>query len=202
MSDAWTLLVEIFDTRAAGQSDRVAVFAGPLGSGKTLGAITYTAMMRSDAGALIVTRRIAKAVEVADAINARGGRAFAWWGEAVVEDPTWDQAVDEAERLARETAAWDELVTQFTNHRLVHRTGWIRSLEMSGLGRPLWLVFECDGDVAGCLPGLLVRLGPIRLVVAFVPIGVATWPLGVPICKFTFASTRKLPSCMLQSETA
>ena len=64
MSDAWTLLVEIFDTRAAGQSDRVAVFAGPLGSGKTLGAITYTAMMRSDAGALIVTRRIAQAVEV------------------------------------------------------------------------------------------------------------------------------------------
>ena len=85
MSDAWTLLVEIFDTRAAGQSDRVAVFAGPLGSGKTLGAITYTAMMRSDAGALIVTRRIAKAVEVADAINARGGRAFAYHSDLPVD---------------------------------------------------------------------------------------------------------------------
>ena len=67
------------------------------------------------------------------------------------------------EATPREIAAWDELVTQFTNHRLVHRAAWIRSLERSGVGQPLWLVFEYNGDVAGCLPGLLVRLGPIRL---------------------------------------
>ncbi len=67
------------------------------------------------------------------------------------------------EATPREIAAWDELVTQFTNHRVVHRAAWMRSLELSGFGKPLWLLFECDGDVAGCLPGLLVRLGPIRL---------------------------------------
>src|SRR5207253_5205910 len=67
------------------------------------------------------------------------------------------------EATPREIAAWDELVTQFTNHRLVHRAAWIRSLELSGFGKPLWLLFECDGDVVGCLPGLLLRLGPIRL---------------------------------------
>jgi len=78
MVDAWALLADTFNSRAAGEADRAAVFAGPLGSGKTLGAITYTALMPPDAGALIVTRRIAQAVEVADAINARGGRAFAY----------------------------------------------------------------------------------------------------------------------------
>lgn len=85
MTAAWALLVDTFNTRAAGQSDRAAVFAGPLGSGKTLGAITYTAMMPPDAGALIVTRRIAQAVEVADAINARGGRAFAYHSDLPVD---------------------------------------------------------------------------------------------------------------------
>ena len=32
-------------------------------------------------------------------------------------------------------------------------------------------------------------------------IGVATFPCGVSMCRFTFASTRRLPSCMLQSDT-
>ena len=31
------------------------------------------------------------------------------------------------EATPREIAAWDELVTQFPNHRLVHRAAWIRS---------------------------------------------------------------------------
>ena len=39
------------------------------------------------------------------------------------------------EATPREIAAWDELVTQFTNHRLVHRAAWIRSLERSGVGQ-------------------------------------------------------------------
>ena len=40
-------------------------------------------------------------------------RAFHWWGEAVVEDPRWEQALEEAERLARATASWDELVAVY-----------------------------------------------------------------------------------------
>jgi tetratricopeptide (TPR) repeat protein len=37
-------------------------------------------------------------------------RAFAWWGQAAVEDPRSERAIDEAERLARETQSWDGLV--------------------------------------------------------------------------------------------
>ncbi|MCE9573275.1 MAG: tetratricopeptide repeat protein [Deltaproteobacteria bacterium] len=43
-----------------------------------------------------------------------GGRAFAWWGEAVVEDPTAEQPLEEVERLAKDTGAWDELVIIYT----------------------------------------------------------------------------------------
>lgn len=42
------------------------------------------------------------------------GRAFAWWGQAVVEDPRSERAVEEAERLARDTGAWDDLVAVYT----------------------------------------------------------------------------------------
>ncbi|MEZ4399395.1 MAG: tetratricopeptide repeat protein [Kofleriaceae bacterium] len=41
-------------------------------------------------------------------------RAFGWWGEAVVEDPASAHAIDEAERLAGEAGAWDDLVNVYT----------------------------------------------------------------------------------------
>jgi hypothetical protein len=62
-----------------------------------------------------------------------------------------------------ELAAWDQLVRRFRNHRVVHTMAWIRSLEASGFGRPQFLVFERDGDIVGCLPGLLTEVGPLRL---------------------------------------
>ncbi len=37
-------------------------------------------------------------------------RAFTWWGEAIVEDPRNEHAIEEAERLAGDLAAWEELV--------------------------------------------------------------------------------------------
>ncbi|HVV83476.1 MAG TPA: tetratricopeptide repeat protein [Kofleriaceae bacterium] len=37
-------------------------------------------------------------------------RAFGWWGQAATEDPRSERAIEESERLARETAAWDQLV--------------------------------------------------------------------------------------------
>jgi hypothetical protein len=62
-----------------------------------------------------------------------------------------------------EVAAWDQLVRRFPNYRVVHTLPWIRSLEASGFGRPVFLVVEKDGEVVGCLPGLVAEVGPLRL---------------------------------------
>jgi hypothetical protein len=62
-----------------------------------------------------------------------------------------------------ELAGWDALVRSFANHRVVHTTAWIRSLEGSGFGHPLFLVFEKGGEIVGCLPGLVSEVGPFRL---------------------------------------
>jgi CelD/BcsL family acetyltransferase involved in cellulose biosynthesis len=58
---------------------------------------------------------------------------------------------------------WDELVACFPNCRIVHKRPWIEWLQASGCGTPLYLVFERDGEVMGAIPGLLVRLGLLRL---------------------------------------
>jgi hypothetical protein len=62
-----------------------------------------------------------------------------------------------------ELAGWDALVRGFGNHRVVHTTAWIRSLEASGFGHPLFLVFEKAGEIVGCLPGIVSEVGPFRL---------------------------------------
>ncbi len=62
-----------------------------------------------------------------------------------------------------ELSRWDDLVRRFANHRVVHTVAWLRSLEGSGFGRPHFLVLEKDGDVVGCLPGLIADVGPLRL---------------------------------------
>jgi tetratricopeptide (TPR) repeat protein len=41
-------------------------------------------------------------------------RAFSWWGRALVEDANSEIAGEEAERLAREAALWDEMVNVYT----------------------------------------------------------------------------------------
>jgi tetratricopeptide (TPR) repeat protein len=41
-------------------------------------------------------------------------KAFHWWSEAIVEDPRWDHALEESERLAGQTGAWEELVAAYT----------------------------------------------------------------------------------------
>ena len=64
---------------------------------------------------------------------------------------------------AEDLPRWDDLVRRFGNHRIVHTMGWIRSLEASGMGRPRFLVFEKDGEIVGCLPGLVSDVGPFRL---------------------------------------
>src|SRR2546428_10444815 len=70
-------------------------------------------------------------------------------------------AIREASPL--ELAGWDELVQRFDNHRIVPTRAWINWLEACGHGRPLYLILELDGQVVGCVPGLVVRLGFVRL---------------------------------------
>jgi hypothetical protein len=67
------------------------------------------------------------------------------------------------EASAEELARWDELVTGFENYRVVHKLGWMRSLEACVKGKPLYLVYEKEGRVVGCLPGFLVNMGPLKL---------------------------------------
>lgn len=62
-----------------------------------------------------------------------------------------------------EQDGWDDLVGRFENCEFAQKQAWIRSLEASGLGRPLYLVFESGGRVVGCISGLLVRKGPLRI---------------------------------------
>ncbi len=64
---------------------------------------------------------------------------------------------------ASEQAEWDHLVARFPNCRIVHKRVWTEWLEACGCGAPLYLVFERDGAVVGAIPGLLVRLGLLRL---------------------------------------
>jgi CelD/BcsL family acetyltransferase involved in cellulose biosynthesis len=58
---------------------------------------------------------------------------------------------------------WDQLIERFPGHRVVHKRAWIEWLEACGCGQPLFLVFERDGAIVGAIPGLLVRLGLLRL---------------------------------------
>jgi hypothetical protein len=67
------------------------------------------------------------------------------------------------EATDREIINWDHLVERFTNHRITHQRCWLRFLENSVGGTPLFLVFEKDAEIVGCLPGLLTAIGPVRL---------------------------------------
>jgi tetratricopeptide (TPR) repeat protein len=62
-------------------------------------------------------------------------RAFAWWGHAVVEDPRGERAVEEAERLARETASWDELVAVYVRALERHADRDVRRQTLLRLAR-------------------------------------------------------------------
>ncbi|HEY1546829.1 MAG TPA: tetratricopeptide repeat protein, partial [Kofleriaceae bacterium] len=42
-------------------------------------------------------------------------KALDWWSAALIEDPRWDRSVEESERLAGETGAWQQMVHAYTN---------------------------------------------------------------------------------------
>jgi hypothetical protein len=70
---------------------------------------------------------------------------------------------DVREASVPELRSWDAELTRLANWRVVHTRGWVQSLEASGYGQPLHLVFARGGEIVGYLPGLLVHLGPIRV---------------------------------------
>lgn len=94
-----------------------------------------------------------------------------------------------------EELQWDALVRRFDNHRIVHTRAWLRSLEASGCGRPLYLVCERDHEIVGCLPGLLVRLGPLRLFGSPLP-GWQTVSMGPVFDERRVTTTELVGACM------
>lgn len=67
------------------------------------------------------------------------------------------------EATPAEVALWDDIVGAFPNHRVTHTHGWIDSLVDAALGRPLWLVWRRDERIVAAMPGLVARIGPLRL---------------------------------------
>lgn len=67
------------------------------------------------------------------------------------------------EASQNEIVDWDALVSRFENHRLPHKASWLRSLAETVKGKVLFLVCEKDGEIVGCLPGLVVNVGPLRI---------------------------------------
>src|SRR5207247_3904112 len=62
-----------------------------------------------------------------------------------------------------EIVNWDRLVTRYANARVVHQIGWLRSVAAAEGADPIFIVFEKGHDLVGCLPGLVSRIGPVRI---------------------------------------
>jgi CelD/BcsL family acetyltransferase involved in cellulose biosynthesis len=67
------------------------------------------------------------------------------------------------ELTEQEATRWDSIVARFKNRRVFHRYSWIRSIEAFSGAKPLFLVIERHGDIVGCFPGFIVRVGPLKL---------------------------------------
>ncbi|MGQ0763398.1 MAG: GNAT family N-acetyltransferase [Acidobacteriota bacterium] len=88
-------------------------------------------------------------------------------GKFLRRRPTHDPSLSKVrirEATPQERLDWDNLVSRFDNHRVLHTLSWLRSLSASCVkGKPLFLVYEKDGEIVGCLPGFLVRVGFLRM---------------------------------------
>ena len=63
---------------------------------------------------------------------------------------------------ADEIARWDLLVLQFPGWRVFHLRSWIESIEAFAGVNAIYLMVERGGERVGCIPGFLVRVGPLR----------------------------------------
>lgn len=67
------------------------------------------------------------------------------------------------EAKPNEIEQWDELILRFENYRISHTSAWLHSLEKSFNGQLIFLIYEKNGEVVACFPGMLVKLGFLRL---------------------------------------
>ena len=67
------------------------------------------------------------------------------------------------EATAAERDNWDALIRRFPRVRVEHTRAWLDSLVATGLGDPLYLLWTVDGEIVGCMPGLLRKAGPFRM---------------------------------------
>jgi D-aspartate ligase len=67
------------------------------------------------------------------------------------------------EATAAEQQGWDAVIRRFPSPRVEHTRAWLESLVATGCGRALYLVWTVDGEIVGCMPGLLTQKGPFTL---------------------------------------
>jgi CelD/BcsL family acetyltransferase involved in cellulose biosynthesis len=67
------------------------------------------------------------------------------------------------EATPQEIAAWDQIVQQFPGWRVFHLRAWIESIEAFAGVKATYLMVEKHGAPVGCVPGFVVRFGPIRV---------------------------------------
>jgi predicted ATP-grasp superfamily ATP-dependent carboligase len=99
------------------------------------------------------------------------------------------------EATAAEQHEWDAMIRRFPGRRVEHTRAWIESLAATGFGRPLYLVWTIDGEVVGCLPGLIKKVGPFMLYGSPLP-GWQTGGLG-PLFDATRVTTGQLIGALI-----
>ncbi len=67
------------------------------------------------------------------------------------------------EANAEEIEQWDSLIENFENHRVSHTSAWLRSLEKTFNGKLLFLIFERNGEKVAYMPGMIVKIGLLKL---------------------------------------
>ncbi len=67
------------------------------------------------------------------------------------------------EATAQEVERWDQLAQRFPGWRVFHLRSWIQSIEAHTRARGVYLICEKGGECVGCIPGFLIRVGPLRL---------------------------------------
>ena len=113
-----------------------------------------------------------------------------------MQDSSTHTALRIREASPREAEAWDELVERFQGRRIFHRTVWLRYVESFSGAKAVRLVFEKEGEVAGCLPGFILRKGFVLRVFASPLAGWQTESMG-PLFDPARVTPRELCAALL-----
>jgi len=64
---------------------------------------------------------------------------------------------------SQELKEWDSIISGFPNSCVFHTRAWIQSIEGFTNARGVYLVYERDGRIVACFPGLICHIGPLRI---------------------------------------